>query len=104
MYNLTNNQQKFLKFIVQAKSLELNLNKIKKKDKIKELEKRKIFKVAHKNINDNEAVEVMLILIKKNTLLKMAIFFLIKYYIKELIKTNFENNNNKDDDDEDELF
>ena len=43
----------------------------------------------------------MLILIKKNTLLKMAIFFLIKYYIKELIKTNSENKNDNDENDDD---
>lgn len=38
---------------------------------------------------------------KKNSLLKIAIFFLIKYYIKELIKTNSKNNNIEEDDDDD---
>lgn len=65
MYNLTNSQQKFLKLLIQAKTLPLDLSKIKKKDKEKELEKQKIFKIAHKNINDNECVEVLLLLIKK---------------------------------------
>lgn len=50
MDNLTNNQKKFLEYVVQAKNLPFNIEKIYKKDKIKQEEKRKILKLANKNI------------------------------------------------------
>jgi hypothetical protein len=74
-----------------------DVNKIVKKDKIKQEEKRKIFILAHKNIMDNKFVEALLILIKRNSLIKMALFYLIKYYIRKINKTI--NNNELDNDD-----
>jgi hypothetical protein len=84
MDTLTNNQKKFLELVIKARNLRFNVNKIVKKDPIKQEEKRKILALAHKNIHDNSCVEVLLILIKRNILLKTALFFLINYYIKSL--------------------
>jgi len=82
MENLTNNQRNFLELVAKARNLHFNIDKIVKKDPIKQEEKRKILALAHKNIHDNGCVEVLLILIKRNILIKTALFFLIKYYIK----------------------
>ena len=96
MNNLTNNQKKFLELVIKARSLNLNINKIVKNDPIKQEEKRKILKLAHKNIHDNSCIEVLLILIKRNFIIKTALFLLINYYIKSLSKNSTSEN---DDDD-----
>ena len=97
MENLTNNQKKFLELIIKARKLHFDVNKIIKKDPIKQDEKRKILTLAHKQICDNDSVEVLLILIKRNMLLKTSLFFLIKYYIKAI--TNSLTSKIDDDDD-----
>ena len=99
MDTLTNNQKKFLELVIKARNLHFDKNKIVKKDPIKQEEKRKILTLAHKNIHDNNFVDVLLILIKRNIFLKTALFFLIKYYIKSL-----ESNSISGFDDDDDVF
>ena len=101
--SFTKLQLQFLELVVKARKLYFNVNKIVKKDKIKQDEKRKIFILAHKNIMDNEFVEVLLILIKRNSLIKMALFYLIKYYIREINKT-INNELSCNDSENDDLF
>ena len=96
MENLTNNQKKFLELVIKARHLHFNVDKIVKNDPTKQDEKRKILILAHKQICDNDSVEVLLILIKRNMLLKTALFFLIKYYIKAITSSSI----NKIDDDD----
>jgi len=96
MENLTNNQKKFLELVIKARQLYFDVDKILKKDPIKQVEKRKILTLAHKQICDNDSVEVLLILIKRNILLKTVLFFLIKYYIKAITISSI---NTIDDDD-----
>ena len=96
MENLTNNQKKFLELVIKARHLHFNVDKIVKNDPTKQDEKRKILTLAHKQICDNDSVEVLLILIKRNMLLKTALFFLIKYYIKAITSSSI----NKIDDDD----
>ena len=98
--SLTKSQLQFLNYVVIAKKLNFNVNKIIKKDKLKQEEKRKIFTFINKHINDNEFIEVLVILLKRNTLIKMALFYLVKYYIKEINKYN----NNLLDEESDDLF
>ena len=90
--SLTKSQLQFLNYVVIAKKLNFNVNKIIKKDKLKQEEKRKIFTFINKHINDNEFIEVLVILLKRNTLIKMALFSLDKY------------NNNLIDEESDDLF
>ena len=96
MDRLNNNQRKFLELVIKARNLDFDLDKIKKKDELKQEEKRKILKIAHKNINDNECIEVLLILIKKNIIIKTAIFFLIKYFIKSFSSSGSSSDDNDD--------
>lgn len=98
--SLTKTQLQFLKYILIAKNLNFDINKIIKKDKIKQEEKRKIFTFINKHINNNEFIEVLVILLKRNMLIKMALFYLVKYYIKEINKYN----NNLLEDESDDLF
>lgn len=98
--SLTKSQLQFLNYVVIAKKLNFNVNKIIKKDKLKQEEKSKIFTFINKHINDNEFIEVLVILLKRNTLIKMALFYLVKYYIKEINKYN----NNLIDEESDDLF
>jgi hypothetical protein len=96
MEHLTNNQKKFLELVIKARHLHFDVNKIIKNNPVKQEEKRKMLMLARKNIHDNDSIEVLLILIKRNILLKTALFFLIRYYIKAI--TNSLENIIDDDD------
>lgn len=96
MDRLNNNQRKFLALVIKARNLDFDLDKIKKKDKVKQEEKRKILKVAHMQINDNECLEVLLILIKRNVFIKTVLFFLIKYFIKSFSSSGSSSDDNDD--------
>jgi hypothetical protein len=60
----------------------LILIKLKKKDLIKQDEKRKVIMLIYKLINDNQTIEAGFILYKKNKIIKYVMTFLIKYYMK----------------------
>ena len=68
--------------IDKARKVEFDINKIKKKDLIKQEEKRKIIMLIYKLINDNQTIEAGFILYKKNKIIKYVMTFLIQYYIK----------------------
>ena len=107
MNTFTRSQLKYLELVGQARNIPYNENRILKKDKQKQADKRKIFNVAHRCMHDNEIIEASLILLKKSSIIRIAAFFLLKYYIKEMQKANknaeaaiSETENNDDD----ELF
>jgi len=68
--------------IDKARKVEFDINKIKKKDLIKQDEKRKVIMLIYKLINDNQTIEAGFILYKKNKIIKYVMTFLIKYYMK----------------------
>jgi len=91
--NLKQSELKFFALIAEARNCNFDLNKITKKNPVKQEEKRKILKVIKKIINDNEIIEAGFILYKKHTLIKFVMKFLLNYYIK-CFKT--QNNNQAD--------
>jgi hypothetical protein len=80
--NMNKYELKFFTLIAEARNSNFDINKIVKKDPIKQEEKRKILSVVRKLINDNEIVEAGFLLYKKYQLIKFVIKFLLNYYIK----------------------
>ena len=80
--NLKLSELKFFALIAEARNSKFDLNKIIKKDPIKQEEKRKILTVVRKIINDNEIVEAGFLLYKKHKLIKFVMKFLLNYYIR----------------------
>lgn len=80
--NMKQSELKFFALISEARSVEFDINKIVKKDPIKQEEKRKILTVVKKIISDNEIVEAGFLLYKKHKLIKFVMKFLLNYYIK----------------------
>ena len=68
--------------IDKARKVKFDINKIKKKELIRQEEKRKVIMILYKLINDNQTIEAGFILYKKNKIIKYVMRFLIKYYIK----------------------
>tara|TARA_Y100000590_G_scaffold340157_1_gene387891 strand:+ start:412 stop:711 length:300 start_codon:yes stop_codon:yes gene_type:complete len=91
--NMNQSELKFFTLIAEARNSNFDINKIVKKDPIKQEEKRKILSVVRKIINDNEIIEMGFLLYKKNKIIKYIIKFLLNYYIK-CFKT--QNNNQID--------
>ena len=107
MNSFTRIQLKYLELVGRARNIPFDENRIVKEDKQKQADKRKIFNVAHRCMHDNEIIEASLILLKKSSIIRIAAFFILKYYIKEMLKANknaetaiSETENNDDD----ELF
>ena len=88
MNTFTRSQLKYLELVGQARNIPYNENRIVKNDKQKQADKRKLFNVAHRCMHDNEIIEASLILLKKSSIIRIAAFFLLKYYIKEMLKAN----------------
>ena len=91
------NKQKFISLVVAALNVDYDLNKIQKKDKKKEEDKRKVIKAIYINLHNKELLEAGEIMFCKNTIIRMIMTHLIKYYIKAF-STDSNNKNISNDD------
>ena len=87
---------KFFKYIADARAVNFDINKIVKKDPVKQEEKRKILLALKKILDDNQIVEAGFLMFKKNKLIRIVMKFLLNYYIKCFDKIDKNDDNEPD--------
>lgn len=75
-------ETKYWESINKALQVDFDLNKIHKKDKTKEENKKKILKAIYIGIHNKEMLEAGCILYQKNSIVRLFHNQLMKYYIK----------------------
>lgn len=75
-------ETKYWESINKARQVDFDLNKIHKKDKQKEENKRKVLKAIYIGIHNKEILEAGCILYQKNAITRLFHTQLMKYYIK----------------------
>lgn len=101
---LTPVEKEFFNLLYRARSVEFNIDNIKKIDPQKQEDKRKVMKLVYKCIHDKEMIDGALILFKKNKIMRILSKFLINYYVKAITGSKKTNKGLKITEDTDLLF
>jgi hypothetical protein len=85
-----NLENKFWVLIKKAHKVKFNLDLIKKPNKQKEDDKKKILNTIYISIHNKEILEGCLVLYKKNSLIRLVFNQLLKYYFNAFDKNSTE--------------
>jgi len=87
MDKLTKKQTTFFELIYKARKITFHIDNIKTSSNTKKTnEKIKILRFFHKNLNDNETVNIGYILYNKHYVCQMFFKYILNYYIKSFKK------------------